>query len=159
MSLEDVVVDTNVFVHSHNQSDAHHEMSRDFVLWLHGGQTSLCHDRPDGGEPPTSKILAEYAAHVSEISLASQVIADLLTSGRWRAVDGSIDKATRDWLKTRVRDRSDHVFAIVASRSEERHLVSHDDRAFTAEACADLADKFGVHVCGAGHCPRDHPQP
>lgn len=133
--LIDLVVDTNVFVHSHNQNVGMRyaealDMTRKLIA--DGVATVLRVDPGFSLEQGrnTSRMGTEYLTKLVPGMLAYQVIQALAANMRLRPVEMGVTEETRRAIEGLVCDPSDRVFLQVTLRSEEGLLVTHDDVAF-----------------------------
>lgn len=143
MSLEDIVIDTNVLVHAANPAVGQHSESLALLEHLVEGRctTELCIDNE-------GKIISQYRACLNDMDFPLQVVARMAGFGRVRYL-GKLKKNDRQRLRKLIFDRNDRVdviFAETAAVSRERTLVSHDARAFDV---VGLKKTFSVRVADA----------
>ncbi len=144
----DIVVDTNIWIHAGNPGVDKYTEAQRFVLALYGSETILCFDVGAANNEATnrSKILSEYKERVGGSGVGQQILSALLQSGRWASVSSTVTNAQRQIINQNVPDASDRVFAKVATNSDSRALISHDEAAFHANCKKALAKKCGVAV-------------
>jgi predicted nucleic acid-binding protein len=152
LNFADIVVDTNVFVHSHNPSDRHFPSSVAFLAALRGSETALCFDSDASPNEASnrSRILAEYQLRLPSHSLAAKIVTEILQSvDRWRSVSAGVPSDTRSVINHSVVDPRDRLFVRTCVNTDEKVLVSHDYRAYTADCCRILERRCGVKVLDA----------
>lgn len=152
--LTDLVIDTNVLVIENN--DAAIALSRESHNLIRALLEPTCSTalRIDAGfdaDPARnrSKIAAEYEAWLVPGMLGHQLIQHLAASQRVVEVEERMSRHERRKLKRVVLDGSDCIFVEVAAYSEDRVLVSHDEEAFTINACQTCLTEWGVRVVEA----------
>ena len=152
--LQDVVVDTNVFVHAENEHAADCEPSRRLISRLRAATTSLCFDEGfDLDEARNRSLIAgEYLEHLPAGALALALIEECAAAGRIRLLPLSIrNRRVRDAIDELVTDPTDRKFVRVARKAAERLLVTHDDQHLHSVA-TELADRVGVQLEDAHGC-------
>ena len=156
LELEDIVLDTNVLVHSNSPNSDKFDAAVELVGDLMDSRTSICFD--EGAHPKEansrSRILSEYWKNVPGNSLAGQLLARLFQTQRWRNVSSTIQERHARVINQNVPDRSDRVFARVAMNSLEKRLVTHDSTAFHGPCKRKLKSKCDIVVCAASEVPR-----
>ncbi|MEQ8744178.1 hypothetical protein [Parasphingorhabdus sp.] len=130
--MTDIVVDTNVLVHSCNPKD---KWFCDSVLFIERLRKSTLIILVDGGldveeAKNTSRIWSEYLEHVPKSSLAAELLAELMTAGRILDVEVQVQPHLRKLIDQKITDKSDRVFLKAAINSQSKTLTSHDDAAF-----------------------------
>jgi hypothetical protein len=146
--LDDVVVDTNVFVHAENPGEMlRYDESRAFIELMRQVETHLCLDDDD-------RIAGEYANRVPPGALAGVLLRECADAGRITIRPLSVGPPVADAIERLVVDRTDHKFVRVAHNSVERVLVTHDDEHVHCVA-EELLDEVSVEVLYAyACCPR-----
>lgn len=153
--LADIVIDTNVFMHAHDERQPWCVDCITLVKKLTAAKTVL---RVDEGfhideAKNRSRIMSEYLAHLSPGMLGFALISTLASTGRVQPtsvkVDPQLSKLFRQWIK----DRRDVCFVRVAANSKAKILVSHDFAAASSAARKALA-----HVVGIVEAKDAHPR-
>lgn len=148
---DDVVIDTNVFVHTANPGAAEFEAARELVQELLEAHTLLCFD--EGAHPTEarnrSKILSEYYSHIDRNSVGYYAVVQLLSDGRMKQVSPRVPERVRKVVGRAVHDPTDRVFVRVAHNSAEQILVSHDHQGFTPQCKARIAKQCSVEIYSA----------
>jgi hypothetical protein len=152
--IESLVVDTNVFVHAHNQEYALSAESRALTRRLidDGVGVVLCLDpgyNPIEGQN-RSRIMSEYYDQLVPGMLAHQVLQVLAASKRLRAIEPVRDREIKAKVNEIVSDQSDKIFLLVALATTDKVLVSHDDIAFPDVVREECLATWSVDVCEAG---------
>ncbi|MCH8271988.1 MAG: hypothetical protein IIB41_01920 [Candidatus Marinimicrobia bacterium] len=129
--LKDIVVDTNVFVHSTKPTLDEFEISHKFLQEFEHSAASLCIDN----EIPDSFIVKEYWDKFLKVdSYATNVVAKKLSSNQYKQLAKNApynSSAAKFILKNIKKEKPrDRVFAGVAYNSENKILVSHDHEDF-----------------------------
>ena len=133
--MTEIVVDTNVFVHSCNPNTEYFERSSLFVGQLAGSDCILCVDEgldPDEAQN-RSRIWSEYRAHIPPESLAVEILTYMILSGRVKDWPTKVPASIHSSVRKRVADPTDIVFVKVSYNSASECLVSHDFAAFPVE--------------------------
>lgn len=150
--LNDVVVDTNIFMHAGDGRDATLQTSAiDFIEKLISASTLLCVDEgySINEAENTSYIWSEYLRQIQESTVGRSAIAFLAQSGRLSEVSRDVPEQVARVIRRVVRDRTDRVFVQVAMNSNERVLVSHDERAFSELRERAIRDRLHVRLVDA----------
>lgn len=145
--LDDVVVDTNVFLHSVDTRFPGRVGTMQFLLGLLSGDVHLCID--EGFDLDESRnrsyIGCEYFSQIRFVSLAWQIITTLGKDGRIRKVSRAVDAGSGKTIRRAVADKTDRVFVKVSCNSKSKALVSHDLRHFPDAARRGLRRSLGVN--------------
>jgi predicted nucleic acid-binding protein len=149
--MDDVVVDTNVFVHSNNPQEETYAASRQLVEKISNCSAKLCLDEGFHTDPAKnrSKIGYEYIKHVRHGSLAFALILKLVTQQRIRILPCKVDARSKKIICQKIRKPPDRVFLSVAINSLERTLVSHDFEDFSDQKRVYLKNELNVGVITA----------
>ncbi len=149
--LADVVVDTNVWAHADNPTEARQADAVGFLNQLLGSDTKLCVDPGFSLDEAQnrSKIGSEYLTHLSALPVASAILAALANSGRVSFVATSVPTPIRRIINRTVHDPSDRIFVKVAHNSESQVLCSHDYSHLPDVARTQLR-RVSVEVLSAG---------
>lgn len=144
----DVVIDTNVFVHSQNPGDSHHESCVTILAWIRDAEVSLILD--DQGKrkpnPETSLLYSEYMTHFTPQGLPRAVLAHLMINGRVHFVDRPgqhLRNAIRKICPSNVCDRA---VLGAAAMSASKHLVSNDWADFGERARRSASKDLNVEI-------------
>jgi hypothetical protein len=149
--LRDVVIDTNVFVHATNRENFAFASSIALMEELRVVSTALCVDAPslERARGDLGAIMNEYRSNLTFGMLGFAVLGHLASNERLRFIDTDVAQQDRRDVWTLLDGRVDRVFALVAIKSEERELVTHDDTDFDEVVCEALLTRWGVSVTNA----------
>jgi hypothetical protein len=161
--LVDLVIDTNVFMHSCDprQKPALRDSAKLLLDLLEKCNTNLCVD--EGFDPDEARnrsyIAHEYYEHIGFAHPAFAVIVLLGRAGRIVQVSRSVPRNENRIIRRLVHDRTDRVFIQVALNSQSRTLVSHDFGHIPLARRGQIEERLGVSVTDAlDGCERDgHP--
>ncbi|HEY6328653.1 MAG TPA: hypothetical protein VI756_04905 [Blastocatellia bacterium] len=160
--LDDVVVDTNVILHSRNPNERRFVDSVRFIEMLLNGAVKLCID--EGFHPEEfqnqSLIGGEYLDQMHPGSPSYAVIVELANSGRIKIVAKRVPPAVgKRILRCVPRNPRDRTFVKVAFNSQEHVLVSHDYEDFGTATRERILTTIGVDIVEAFVCcSRLHPE-
>jgi len=155
--LADVVVDTNVFVHGSDAKSLFYAQAFALLQAIQNGNVILCLDR-DMALPPdpnNSLIASEYLRHVRPTMYGYQVLVQLLTRRRVRAVGKTIAPPDSRILLRLVPNpdkQRDRTFVAVAMNSQNRVFVSHDREDFPPKVRDAILARLRVEVIEAAAC-------
>lgn len=152
--LSDVVIDTNVLVHSINSGVSYYEDSKRLVEKMLLAETSLCFDEGVDCTEADNKS-AVYSEYLDKLrvpgTLPRILLETCLRSGRFAEVSAP-EKSIRDKIREQLgSERRDRTFLGVAHGSRERTLVSHD-RLMSKRRRAEISKELAVNVVVAGAC-------
>ena len=156
--LNDVVVDTNVWVHSQNPSDKNFQEAVAFLKGLWESSTKLCVDRffDITGSQNSSLIGHEYIEHVRPTGVGYTILSAMYASARVKSVPDKVPEDVRKFVeKTIPRNKHDRRFVVVAYNSDERRLVSHDNDDFGEDVRAGIGKRLGVSIQMSSEAMRD----
>jgi predicted nucleic acid-binding protein len=156
--INELVIDTNVFLHSYNPHDQFFTVSNGFLLSLAANSTLICVD--DGADflveaRNRSAIISEYRQHIFATSTAYQILTVLFSTGRVKMVSRNVSRNLTRLIPRLVTDPTDRIFLRVALNSADKILVSHDYRDFSPRRRKNIQNQVGVVVCGAEECIPD----
>lgn len=147
-SVDDIVVDTNIWIHAGNPGVDEYEDALRFVIALKASRVAICFE--SGASPSEakneSKILSEYYAQVQGSGVGRQVLTYMLANSRWTTVDPKVPHDQHRAINRNVNDPSDRIFARVATKSAGKRLVTHDKRAFPPKCKKALRKACNVSV-------------
>jgi hypothetical protein len=128
VSLDDLVVDTNVLMHVDDPRQDHQEDAIALLQKLSAAATALCVDEGFDMDPAvnTSLIGGEYLQLLTGAHTALAIIAHMFASDRIRTVRRKVPQATKKSIEQCVRKKRDRTFIAVAHNSAEGILCSHD---------------------------------
>lgn len=149
--LDDIVIDTNVFVHSSNRQQPLSVASQQFLQKLLSSNANLCID--DGFDLDESKnksaIGCEYHTHLRFVSSAFAIIAALGRKGRIARVPKLVDQGTSKRIRTLIPDKTDRIFLKVSHNSLGRTFVSHDFQHLPLETRRQIRRHVNVRTVDA----------
>jgi len=151
LSLTDVVIDTNIFVHAGNPDVEHFDGATKFLKEVLDSETVICVDKNKNEYP--GKILYEYRDKIRGQHFGSNVFSKLLQQGRFVNVERKIPLREKKILLGLINKRgsqTDKIFVIVAYNSGEKILVSHDFGDFSRDTRGKLKKYLGVEVPCSG---------
>lgn len=154
--VDEVVVDTNVFLHAHNPEEPRFGAALAFCEQLAAAEhTAICVDEGFGwGEASNESLIgSEYLSHIPAISLAAALIGALLTQGRVHMVSQRLPQRERQIVNQLIRNKRDRTFVRVAWNCSDRLLVSHDYQDFGAGKRRKISKLLTVSIVGAEECP------
>lgn len=149
--IQDVVVDTNVFLHSNDPREERRADAIEFLAALKDSTTKLCVDEGfDATEAANrSHIFAEYFAHVRFGTLGYEVLAHLARSRRIKEVVRGVPTAVAKHIKQQGVKGTDRVFVQVTFNSDEKVLACHDFRDIPQSVRDRLRHLIGISVTSA----------
>jgi predicted nucleic acid-binding protein len=152
--LDDVVIDTNVLMHAQNPTQDLFSDAVELVEAMRNCNTIL---RVDPGfrddDTNTSRIGHEYRERLVPGSAAYAVVSELAASERVKEVPIRLPPHVRRQVNQRIRDARDRTFVMVAMKSDEQVLVSHDERGgLQARRRAAIKQDLNVEVVWAADC-------
>lgn len=151
LSLTDVVIDTNVFVHAGNPNVEHFNGTIKFLKEVLNSETVICVD--ENKDEYFGKILHEYRDKIKGQHFGFYVFSKLLERGRFVNVERKIPQREKKILRGLINKRgsqTDKIFVIVAYNSGENILVSHDFGDFSRDTRGKLKKYLGVEVPCSG---------
>jgi predicted nucleic acid-binding protein len=152
--ISDVVIDTNVMLHAGNPNDQYFNDSISLLNKLLESETLLCMDEGfDFDEAKnTSKLGYEYIVHIRSGMLAYVVLQKLALSRRIKFVDLKLRPEVRRRVNQLIRNQRDRTFLIVAIKSSEKILVTHDFNDFQVPKRKTINNDLNVVVLIAREC-------
>lgn len=149
--LDDVTVDTNVFLHSVNEAEERCAASKEFLEDLLRGDTFICID--EGFDMDESKnksaIGCEYHSNLRYVNTAFAVLVALGRKGQIKQVNRAAVPAANRRILQMVRNKVDRVFLRVCLNSGSRVFVSHDFVDFQVEKRDRIRRELRVQVVEA----------
>lgn len=149
--LFDVVVDTNVFLHSADSRQPLRVASREFLNRLLAGTTCLCVDEGFDIEETKNRsvIGCEYLANLRFVMPAFAIVVGLGTRGRIVRVKRTVDRRAAKKILQLLRNKTDRVFIKVTYNSRSHTFVSHDFRDLPPKKRDHLRHTLGVRTITA----------
>jgi len=150
--LEDLVVDTNVFVHASNPEVTYCGEARDLMTALETVATVLSVDEGFDMDPRRNRslILGEYLENLHFGMLAFAFVSTLASAGRIKEVPRSVSSAVSRQVNRIIANRRDRTFLKVAINSQDHLLASHDFTDFSSRKRVKIEDIFDVRIKTAG---------
>jgi len=150
--MDDIVVDTNVFLHANNASTAWYRESNEFLLMLLGWHDLvICVDEgwSDNEADNHSIIGSEYHNNIGADTLGYQILVALGVASRIKTVSKAVPNGIRQEIDKRMSNQRDKVFLKVAINSLRQRLVSHDFADFHDDLREFVRATWGVDICVA----------
>lgn len=150
--LVDIVIDTNVFMHSaDNRQFGFQKPARRLLDLLKKCDTKLCVDPGFHPDPARNRsyIGHEYFEHIRFVHPAFAVIVLLGRAGRIVETSKSVERRAQKIIRQLVTDKTDRVFVKVTFNSQSRTLVSHDFRHIPVRSRSKLRRQLTVEVTEA----------
>lgn len=147
-----MVIDTNVLMHADDPRESRQADAIELLSRLLDCETVLAIDEGFDLDPALNRSLigGEYFENLTPSSFASEALAHLAQSMRTKSVSRSLDAGTRKKINRLVRKPRDRTFLLVAHKSDEQILCSHDYEDFQKSKRPDIKSKLGVVVAEAG---------
>ena len=155
--LDDIVLDTNVLVHSQNPNEQRYDHCCALLDCLLNCSTKIAVDEGFSlkHENNQSHIGYEYLDNLSFGSLAFSTISILATSKRISFLPKRAPQREHRIIIQSVRNTFDRVFLGVAYNSQEKILVSHDFIDFHTKKRDFFRNEIGVDIIEA-HASLNH---
>ena len=150
--LLDIVIDTNVLVHSQNPQEPRCALSRVFLERLRDSTSKLAVDEGFSLDRAqnNSFIGYEYIENLSFGSLAFSIVVKMASSKRIDFVPKRAPEREQRIINQHIRKKVDRVFVGVAYNSQEHMLVSHDFEDFQEAKRQYFRREINVNICEAG---------
>jgi hypothetical protein len=152
--LIDVVLDTNVFLHSQDPRQNLRVAAASLLERLSGCNVMLRVDEGFSVDPARNRsfIGHEYLTHVRFVDQAYALIVLLGRRGQIQETGKSVGAANQRALCRLISDKTDRVFVRVAFNSKSKTLVSHDFADFPTDRRAALRKQLQVATIDAEEC-------
>jgi len=149
--MNDVVVDTNVFVHSNNPEEEFCPAARQLVQIISDSKVILCLDEGFHTDPAKNKsqIGHEYIQHIRHGSFAFGLILKLVSEQRIRSLSRKVDIRSKKIICQTIRKPVDRIFVCIAMNTLERVLVSHDFEDFSNNKRGHFNRELAIRVITA----------
>jgi hypothetical protein len=149
--LNDIVVDTNVFVHADHGDESRKHSAIAFLTALQASNTSICVDEGfDLDEAKNASLIAyEYLKHLRAGMLGFAIVAHLAQNQRVRMLSRKVRQSDKQGLERKIANKRDRTFVMVAINSHEQHLVSHDFDDFPSPIRTWIKNELDVLVLTA----------
>lgn len=149
--LEDIVLDTNVFVYSGNRTSPEFKSSISLLRKLYTKTTQLCVDEGFSLDKNknSSRIGYEYIQHIKPIFYAYNVLESLLRSKRIKFLPKNAPNKSKagKFIQQKISNRGDRAFAGVTYNSSEKYLVSYDFEDFPIWLRKEIRKKgIGIRI-------------
>ncbi|MHB8808041.1 MAG: hypothetical protein ACYC59_10740 [Anaerolineaceae bacterium] len=145
--FNDMVVDTNVFVHASNPDDINFQNATLMFKKLSKVSTMLCLD--PGFSTDQSKnhslIMGEYLENLGIGTVGYNIVQKLAASYRFKEVDRKVDSQVGNLIYRKIEEKKDRKFVKIAFNSNDHILISHDYEHFTVGVRHELNMKIGVN--------------
>ena len=137
---EDIVVDTNVFMHADDpRSPERQAASKDLLSYIDTNQIPI-------GIDEGKKIFGEYLEFLASSSIGRSYVAKWLSTNNYTLLSTKMSPSDSGWVGRNIADTLDKVFLKVAVNSIENDLVSHDFDDFPKRKRKEIGKRFGVTV-------------
>jgi len=127
-NINDIVVDTNVFMHANNDKIKFCKSSKEFIGYLSNCNILLCLD--DGFDPVQSKnqshIAHEYFTHIRHGEFAYGILLKILSSKNYKIIKKSQYKKYKKLVNQCIRNTFDRIFICIAIVSDSKLFISND---------------------------------
>lgn len=150
--LDDLVVDTNVFVHASNPGVTYCTEARNLMTALKEVLTVLRVDEGFDVDPARNRSLigGEYLEHLHIGMLAFAFVSTLASTDRIKEVPRYVSPAVGRKVNRIIPKPRDRTFLKVAITSQDRFLASHDFKHFSSRKRVEIENIFDVRIKTAG---------
>ena len=131
--MDDIVIDTNVFMHAHNPNEKRSTNAKKLLLKIIDNDILLCVDSGFNliEAKNSSLICHEYIKHLRHGSIGLAVVVKLASDKRIKELTSSTERKITKKVNQLLRNKSDKIFLKVAHNSNNKVLVSHDYQDFS----------------------------
>ena len=145
--LDDLVVDTNVFVHASNPGVTYCAEAMNLMTALERVSTVLRVDEGFDPDPARNRslIMGEYLEYLQIGMLAYAFVSTWANTGRIIPASSCVVPAVGRRINQIIRNKRDRTFLKVAMNSDDRFLCSHDFNDFSRRKRAEIKKAMG---CG-----------
>ena len=151
--MDDLVIDTNVWVHAQNPAETRFDSSVDLLKLLLESEVTICVDVGyDLNESKNaSAICCEYFKHISYGSIGLAIFVQLASSGKIKQLQKRSKQNISRKINQLVANKVDRIFLNVAYNSEDKYLVSHDYRDFQIRKRKTIKKDLTISIVEAEH--------
>ena len=127
-TLSELVIDTNIFVHSDNPGVSYYQSSRAFLKAFMNSEVALVVDEHFDTKPAvnSSRIGYEYVQHIHHGSLGFYVLLLVIENDRLHQAETAQYTPYKRRFKQMVRNKTDIIFLSVAASTADKVFVSND---------------------------------
>lgn len=147
--MDDLVIDTNVLVHTQNPECQYFSPAVDFVGKIISSNTYLCVDNGFDLDESRNRSLVchEYLKHLVFGSPGYSLIVAAASNGRISEVDRRAPRAIAKKIDRLLpNNKHDRTFANIAFNSLCKYLITHDFTDFSEDCRQELDSELGVFV-------------
>ncbi len=152
--LNEIVVDTNVLAHCHNESEPRCVDALEFLEALLASEAALCADEGFSTTESDNRSLigSEYLELLPFGSPGLNAVQFLASNDRLRFYPKRPSQAISRRVQQLLRNKKDRVFLGVAWHCESRILASHDFLDFSDEKRRTISSDLDIEVLTAADC-------
>jgi predicted nucleic acid-binding protein len=148
--IDDVVIDTNVFMHASDPRQEHQGACLRLIELMTQCQTDLCVDVGSNSlRPLEGFIMTEYLERLAPGTVGRELVTTLLAAARVVATSRAVPRAVAKRIEA-VRNTRDRKFVAVAFNSNDQVLASQDFRDFSVSTRRRMRDL--VRIVDARQC-------
>jgi len=136
---DDIVVDTNVFMHADNPKSGRQDSARNLLNQIDQNSIPI-------GIDDAQKIFGEYLEYLAASSLGRNYLTKWFSQGAYVLISAKVPPSDARWIGKNISDTLDKVFLKVATNSQEQDFVSHDFDDFPKRKRRDILARLGVSV-------------
>jgi len=160
LNFKDIVIDTNVLVHSGDPNERCFEASVELLSNILDSNSVICIDekRETGNGKFDGMIYQEYNKRLGfHTPFATNFISKLSRNQRVVEVPKNPDSKRKKIIEQKIRKKSDRVFVGVACNSHDNLLASHDFEDFQKPKRQFLKSKLKINIlCSEEICDKKH---
>jgi hypothetical protein len=152
LMIDDIVVDTNVFVHAHNRGEPRQAEACEFLRHLWNCNTKLCIDEGFNSKESQnrSQIYSEYIRHLKPGMLGFALVGYLAASKRVKEVSRAVPRSISGKIRQSVKKTQDRIYVQVSYKSVNKILASHDFGDFNSNSRKMLRKDINVIIMTVG---------
>ena len=145
---QEVVIDTNVYVHSHNRSNAFHCTSLSVLTSLLSSNIHICVDDvfDVDSSKNTSIIGHEYIKHIRSGTYGYFVLITLIKERRIKQIQKSNYKNIKRDFRKLISNSHDLALLVTTFASTDKYLISNDFNDFTCNIRHLFPKRFGIII-------------
>lgn len=143
--MTDIVIDTNVLVHTQNVSVCYNKSSIEILTELEKSPVKICVDDVFSLDSTnTSVIGSEYIKHIRYGTMAYGFVLSKLLKKQYTQIIKKDYSGIKKEFRKKVRNQHDVTFLLVTYGSDEKCLITNDYNDFTDDIRDFLASGFGL---------------
>lgn len=145
--MKELVIDTNVIVHAHNEANLYHESALACLTSVLQSKINICVDDDfQFINNNSSVIISEYIQHVRSGTYGYYFLLQMASNGRITVYQKKNYNKEKALLRKIIPNKHDIIFLIITLASHDKYFISNDYNDFNTTIRNEIKRKYDTTI-------------